>query len=198
MAQITWASFHQGLQGCSRCGLRAGCARVVPGEGRQDAPLMFVGEGPGQEEDRQGRPFVGAAGQLLDRMIGAMGLERRDVYICNVVKCRPPYNRQPTPEEQEACLPFLRAQFLLVRPAVIVCLGATAAQALLDREIRISRARGTFIQRKGVYFMPTYHPAALLRQPELKRDAWMDLQAVRKKLMELRLYADLLYDEPNG
>ena len=145
---------------------------------------MFIGEGPGADEDLQGLAFVGAAGQLLTRMIAAMGLSREQVYICNVVKCRPPHNRAPTPEEADACLPFLRAQFSLVRPKVVVLLGATAARAILGEQTRITRDRGQWVEKKGVWFMPTYHPAALLRDESKKRDAWRDLRAVMAKLNE--------------
>lgn len=180
-----WEELYAAIWGCKNCGLYAERERAVPGEGNLGSPLMFVGEGPGRDEDEQGRPFVGAAGQLLDRMIIAMGLERKQVYIANVVKCRPPFNRTPLQAEIDACMPFLRQQFVFLRPKVIVCLGATAARALIAPDLRISRSRGVWTERKGVWFMPTFHPAALLRTPELKRDAWRDLQAVRAKLIEI-------------
>jgi DNA polymerase len=183
--QVSWDSLHAQIQGCQRCGL---CARIhnkVPGQGNAGARLMFIGEGPGADEDLQGLAFVGAAGQLLTKMIAAIGLERREVYICNVVKCRPPGNRVPSPEEAAACLPFLRAQVALVRPRVIVLLGATAARAVLGDQVRITRDRGKWVERKGVWIMPTYHPAALLRDESKKRDAWHDLQAVKAKLAEV-------------
>lgn len=180
--QVSWDSLHADIAACEKCEL---CRRIhhkVPGQGDGSADLMFIGEGPGADEDVQGLAFVGAAGQLLTKMIAAMGLTREQVYICNVVKCRPPQNRVPTPEEAAACLPYLRAQVALVRPKVIVLLGATAARAVLGDQVRITRDRGKWVEKKGVWIMPTYHPAALLRDETKKRDAWHDLQAVRDKL----------------
>ena len=183
--EVSWDSLHAKIEACDTCDL---CHRIhhkVPGQGDGNADLMFIGEGPGAEEDLQGLAFVGAAGQLLTKMIAAIGMTREQVYICNVVKCRPPQNRVPTPEEAAACLPYLRAQFALVRPRVVVLLGATAARAVLGEQVRITRDRGNWVERKGVWFMPTYHPAALLRDESKKRDAWHDLQAVRQKLTEV-------------
>ena len=183
--EVSWDSLHAEIEACQKCEL---CRRIhhkVPGQGDGNADLMFIGEGPGADEDMQGLAFVGAAGQLLTKMIAAIGLGREQVYICNVVKCRPPQNRVPLPEEAAACLPYLRAQFSLVRPKVIVLLGATAARAVLGDQIRITRDRGKWVERKGVWFMPTYHPAALLRDESKKRDAWHDLQAVEAKLAEI-------------
>ena len=183
--EVSWDSLHAAIQSCEKCGLCRGIHHKVPGQGNGSARLMFIGEGPGADEDLQGLAFVGRAGQLLTRMIAAMGYDREQVYICNVVKCRPPENRVPLPEEAAACMPYLRAQFALVRPRVIVLLGATAARAVLGPDIRITRDRGIWVERKSVWFMPTYHPAALLRDESKKRDAWHDLQAVRDKLKEL-------------
>ena len=184
--RVSWDEVLESISMCENCPLRAGCTQTVPGEGDLHADLMFIGEGPCAEEDRLGRPFVGASGQLLDKMIAAIGLGREEVYIGNVVKCRPPHNRQPSPEEAAACLPYLRAQVALVRPKVIVLLGATAARYTVSPDIRITRDRGRWIERKGVWMMPTYHPSALLRDPSLKRAAWQDFQAVRDKLAELK------------
>ncbi|GAB6877528.1 uracil-DNA glycosylase [Thermaerobacter litoralis] len=179
-------TLEQVVKGCTACGLRAGCRGVVFGDGNPAARLMLIGEGPGADEDRLGRPFVGRAGQLLDRILAACGFDRqKHVYIANVVKCRPPGNRTPTPEERAACLPNLRAQMRLVRPAIVVLLGATALQALIDPTARITRARGQWIYRDGVWYMPTYHPAALLRNPGLKRDCWHDFKKVIDKYREL-------------
>lgn len=183
--QVSWQSVLTQIESCEKCGLCRTRTHTVAGEGNPHARLMFVGEGPGADEDRLGRPFVGRAGQLLDRMIDAMGLHRQDVYIANVVKCRPPGNRTPLPQEAEACLPYLRAQFVLVRPQIIVCLGATAARALIRPDIRITRERGIWAEKKGIWFMPTYHPAALLRDPDKKKETWQDLQQVMKKLEQL-------------
>ena len=146
---------------------------------------MLIGEGPGAQEDQQGIAFIGAAGQLLTRMLAAIHLNRDEVFISNVVKCRPPNNRVPQPTEMEACLPFLRAQTALIRPQVILLLGATALRAILGPGKRITNCRGEWVLSKGVFILPTYHPAALLRDPAKKRDAWQDLQKVKAKLDEL-------------
>lgn len=183
--EVSWDSLHAEIEQCEKCGLCREIHRKVPGQGNGSADLMFIGEGPGADEDLQGLAFVGRAGQLLTKMIEAMGMTREQVYICNIVKCRPPQNRAPLPEEAAACMPYLRAQFALVRPRVIVLLGATAARAVLGDQIRITRDRGIWAEKKGVWFMPTYHPAALLRDESKKRDAWHDIKAVRDKLKEL-------------
>jgi len=155
---------------------------VVFGEGNPQARLMLVGEGPGQVEDETGRPFVGPAGQLLDRMLAAIDLTREEVYIANVVKCRPPNNRVPTPEEAAACWPHLRRQMELIRPELVVCLGATAARQLVDARGSISSLRGRWFVRDGVRYLVTFHPAALLRDPSKKILAWQDLQRVQEAL----------------
>lgn len=183
--RTSWAELLREISECQKCPLRAGCNRVVPGEGNPCADIMFIGEGPGADEDKSGRPFVGRAGELLTRMIHAIGMERTEVYICNVVKCRPPGNRTPTPDEAESCKPYLRAQVALVRPKIIVLLGTTAGRTVLDDHFRVSRERGKWMQRKGVWMIGTYHPSALLRDESLKRAAWEDFQAIRKKLREL-------------
>ena len=183
--EVSWDSLHAAIAACDRCGLCRRIQNKVPGQGDGKAELMFIGEGPGAEEDAQGLAFVGPAGQLLTKMIAAIGYTREQTYICNVVKCRPPDNRVPAPEEAAACLPFLRAQFCLVRPRVIVLLGATAARTVLGDQIRITRDRGRWVEKKGVWFMPTYHPAALLRDTAKKKDAWHDLKMVQAKLEEL-------------
>lgn len=171
---------------CNGCRLRAGCRQVVFGEGNPQARLMFVGEGPGEQEDLQGRPFVGRAGQLLDRMIAAMGLARSDVYIANVVKCRPPNNRAPELDEADACWPFLRRQIELVDPRIIVCLGAVAARRLLGPGFGVTKSRGRFYERDGRLLTVTFHPAALLRFPAQKKLAWEDLKMVMRALEDLR------------
>lgn len=170
------------LGNCQRCKLASGRTHVVFGSGNADARLVFVGEGPGAEEDKQGMPFVGKAGQLLTKMIEAMGLKREDVYICNVVKSRPPDNRDPEPDEVAACEPFLKAQLAIIQPQVIVALGRYAVQCLLRTEAPISQLRGKWSAYEGIALMPTFHPAYLLREPAKKREAWEDLQAVMKKL----------------
>lgn len=191
MAEMTWELFHQQVEACGLCPLHEGILHKVPGQGDEHAPLMLIGEGPGQVEDEEGLAFVGPAGQLLTRMLAAISLPRDRVYICNIVKCRPPNNRVPEPAEAEACRLHLRNQFALVRPKVIVLLGSTAAKSILGPEIRITRDRGRWYERKGVWFMPTYHPSALLRDPAKKREAWEDMQSLRDRLMELGLYGDL-------
>ena len=167
---------------CTRCKLHRGRNKLVFGAGDPQARLVFVGEAPGADEDREGQPFVGRAGQLLTKMIVAMGLTRDDVYICNVVKCRPPNNRDPEPDEVETCEGFLRAQLAIVRPEVIVTLGRVANHALLRTQTPISKLRGTWQRYEGVDVMPTYHPSYLLREESKKRETWSDLQQVMKRL----------------
>jgi DNA polymerase len=163
---------------CHRCPLSAGRTNIVFGTGNAGADLVFVGEAPGREEDIKGEPFVGKAGQLLTRIISAMGLSRDDVYICNVIKCRPPDNRDPLPPEIEMCEPFLKKQLEIIKPRVICALGSFASQTLLKSEVRISRLRGQFRDYNGIPLMPTYHPSFLLRNPHAKRDVWEDIQSV--------------------
>lgn len=170
------------LGDCTRCKLHRARRQIVFGVGNPAADLVFVGEGPGADEDRLGEPFVGRAGQLLTKMIGAMGLSRDDVYICNVVKCRPPNNRDPQPDEVRACTPFLNAQLGIVKPKVIVTLGRSASQFVLDTGASMGQMRGKWAARDGVRVMPTYHPAYLLRSPAQKKHAWADLQQVMKEL----------------
>ncbi len=186
--KTSWATLTQEVATCEKCRLCQTRTNVVLGEGDPHAALMFIGEGPGQQEDLSGRPFVGAAGHLLDKMLAAIGLKREQVYICNIVKCRPPQNRVPEADERAACLDYLRQQVALVRPKVIVCLGSTPTRMLLGDDMRITRDRGVWQLKKGVWFMPTYHPAALLRDADKKRPAWVDFQAIRDKLKELGVY----------
>jgi uracil-DNA glycosylase family 4 len=170
------------LGDCTRCKLHRTRTNIVFGVGNPKARLMFVGEGPGEDEDLQGLPFVGKAGQLLTRMIEAMGLRREDVYICNTVKCRPPNNRNPEPDELAACEPFLKGQLGAVRPEVIVTLGKFAAQSLLRDSTPITRMRGQWREYERIPVMPTFHPAYLLRSPAEKGKVWEDLKQVMKKL----------------
>ena len=181
----TWGELIGEIGECRKCRLCENRTNVVPGEGNPKAEIMFIGEGPGRDEDMQGRPFVGASGQLLDKMIHAIGMERTEVYIANVVKCRPPMNRNPEIDEAAACMPYLRNQFKLITPRIIVLLGKVACRYVLQDETPISRLRGNWILRKGVWFMPTYHPSALLRAPEKKREAWEDFKMIKAKLMEV-------------
>jgi len=170
------------VAGCTRCRLAEGRKSVVFGSGNPVADLMLVGEGPGAEEDRQGLPFVGPAGELLTKIIQAIEMKREDVYIANVVKCRPPGNREPQPDEVQACRGYLEKQIAFVRPRVLVALGRTAAQTLLGTESPIGQLRGRWYQAFGVPTMVTYHPAALLRNQALKRPTWEDMQQVRDRL----------------
>jgi len=170
------------VRGCQKCGLHAGRTQTVFHRGNPASEVAFVGEGPGMEEDLGGEPFVGPAGQLLDKMIVAMGYRRDDVYICNIVKCRPPNNRKPEPDEMSTCMPYLTAQLSVVRPKVIVALGATAVQGMLGTSEGITRLRGTWKLHKGTPVMPTFHPAYLLRQPNAKREVWSDLKEVMRFL----------------
>lgn len=183
--KVSWPTLLEEIARCEGCPLCRGIQNKVPGQGDADARLMLIGEGPGAEEDRQGLAFVGPAGRLLTNMLSAIGLSRDEVYIANVVKCRPPNNRVPTQEEADQCKAFLRAQTALVRPQVILLLGSTALRCVISPDARITRMRGQWIQRKGIWIMPTYHPAALLRDPDKKRDAWHDLKMVRDKMAEL-------------
>ena len=171
---------------CVRCRLGSQRRNVVVGEGDVASPVMFIGEGPGSEEDRTGRPFVGQAGMLLDAMIFALGFERHQVYIGNVVKCRPPGNRDPQDDEMEACAPYLERQIELVQPRVIVALGRVAARRLTGSSKPMSALRGRWTSYRGVPLLPTFHPAYLLRSPAAKREVWSDLKAVKARLREGR------------
>lgn len=167
---------------CRKCVLCQQRTNVVFGEGNPHARVMFVGEGPGANEDLQGRPFVGRAGQLLDQFLAAIELRREDVYIANMVKCRPPQNRDPLPEELECCLDYLRRQVLLIQPEYIVCLGRIAAMRLISPDFKVTRQHGQFIRKKDYLIMGTFHPAALLRNPNQKPDAFEDFLALRDRL----------------
>jgi DNA polymerase len=180
---------RQEIGDCQRCKLCSGRKNIVFGTGNPEASLVFVGEAPGADEDEQGEPFVGRAGQLLTKMIEAMGLSRKDVYICNVIKCRPPQNRNPEPDEVAACEPFLKKQLAALRPRMIVTLGKFAAHSLLRIDTPITRLRGNFKTYQGIQLMPTYHPAFLLRDPSRKREAWSDLQSVMAAMERMGLGA---------
>jgi uracil-DNA glycosylase len=182
IAGDTLARIREDLGDCTRCRLCEGRHKIVFGEGSATAELVFVGEGPGREEDAQGLPFVGRAGQLLTQMIEAMGLRREQVYICNVVKCRPPENRTPEKDEVATCSPFLFRQLEVVRPKVIVCLGNVAAQALLGTHRSLSSYRGQWLPFRGAKLLATYHPAYLLRNPHAKGEVWADLKKVIAQL----------------
>lgn len=171
------------LGDCQRCALAGGRTHIVFGAGNPSASLVFVGEAPGAEEDRQGLPFVGRAGQLLTKIIESIGMKREDVYICNVLKCRPPGNRNPEPDEVESCSPFLRKQLETIQPKVVCCMGTFAAQTVLGMKVPISKLRGKFHEIDGIRYMATFHPAYLLRNPEKKRDVWEDMKKIRAELM---------------
>jgi uracil-DNA glycosylase family 4 len=179
-----WHKLETALNDCTRCGLSQSRTNVVLGRGNRTARVMFVGEGPGEQEDLQGSPFVGPAGKLLDLALDALQYEEDDYYIANIVKCRPPGNREPSEEEAAQCMPFLRQQFKLAGPKILVCLGATAAKNIIDKDIRITSARGRWVERKGLWIMPTFHPAALLRDEGKKMQFYIDLKEVRRKMLE--------------
>jgi DNA polymerase len=182
---VPWSSLEdvaREIASCRRCLLCQGRNRTVPGEGSATARLLFVGEGPGQTEDETGRPFVGRAGELLTQIIEAIGLQRQEVFICNAVKCRPPQNRKPLPEEMAACRPFLERQIDLIKPAVIVALGASAAEALLGSRESLGRLRNRVHSYRGIPLVVTYHPAALLRNPNWKKPTWDDIRIARQLL----------------
>lgn len=180
---LTLEAVREELGDCKRCKLHKGRTNIVFGVGSPKADIVFVGEGPGRDEDLQGEPFVGRAGQLLTRIVEAMGLKRQDVYICNVVKCRPPENRDPESDEISACRPFLEKQLYVIKPKVIVALGNIAIQTLLNTPARITELRGRFYwYREGIKVMPTYHPSYLLRNEGKKTETWEDMQMVMKEL----------------
>ena len=178
------AAIRADLGDCQRCGLGKTRQCLVFGVGNPQARLVLVGEAPGREEDEKGEPFVGEAGRLLDRILFAMGLQRDEVYICNVLKCRPPGNRNPEPDEVSTCEPFLIRQLTAIRPQIIVALGLFAVQTLLQSKVPIGKVRGTWQQYQGIPLMPTYHPAYLLRNPNGKREVWADMKQVVERLRE--------------
>lgn len=170
---------------CNRCKLRQGITNVVFGVGNQNADIMLIGEGPGEQEDLQGEPFVGPAGKLLDDMLSIIDLDRTKVYIANIVKCRPPHNRDPFDEEQEACFGYLAQQIVLVQPKIIVCLGRISAKKLIDPDYRITREHGSWIYKDGIWMTAIYHPSALLRDVSKRPETFEDLLAIRSKMQEL-------------
>ncbi len=183
-----WEDLRTACLACQRCELAATRTQVVFGTGNPNARVMLVGEGPGENEDRKGEPFVGRGGQLLDKFLAAVDLDRHtNVYIANIVKCRPPKNRDPLPGEQEACIPWLRAQFSLLRPAIIVCLGRVASLRMIKPDLRITVEHGRFFEKNGVLFMPVLHPAALLRNPSQRGITLQDFIRLREKIDELGL-----------
>lgn len=171
---------------CTKCDLCEGRTNLVFGVGKKDADIMLIGEGPGENEDLQGQPFVGRSGQLLDKLLASVDLSRdKNVYIANMVKCRPPKNRDPKPEEQDMCINWLREQFKIIKPKIIVCVGRISAQKLIDKNFKVTQQHGEFIDKNGTLFMGTYHPAAILRNPNNKEAAFGDWLALRDKINEL-------------
>jgi len=181
-SSLTLETIARDAAACTKCPLCRTRTRVVPGQGSPKPDIMFIGEAPGHDEDQQGLAFVGRAGQLLTKMIDAMGFKREEVFIGNILKCRPPDNRKPMPDEMAACMPFLLSQISILQPKVLVALGATAVKGLLDVDTGITRLRGTWMTFEGIPTMPTFHPAYLLRNPPAKKEAWADLQQVLKQI----------------
>lgn len=184
---ITLDELNAKILRCTRCGLARTRNNVVPGMGVEHPDVLVIGEGPGHDEDMQGLPFVGKAGVLLDRMLAAIELDRKtNCYIANIVKCRPPENRNPLPDEQAACFSFLEAQIHILKPKMILCMGKIAIEKLLGQEIAITQKHGEFFEYNGIPVMPTYHPSALLRNEQLKRPAWEDLKKFKRRLDEIK------------
>jgi len=179
---MNWEELEKTCLHCTGCGLCAGRRNVVFGVGNRDADILFIGEGPGEQEDLQGEPFVGPAGKLLDDMLSIIDLDRSKIYIANIVKCRPPQNRDPMEEEQEACFNYLKRQIELINPKIIVCLGRIAARKMIDPEYRITREHGTWICRDGIWITAIYHPSALLRDLHKRPETFEDLLEIRRKM----------------
>ena len=182
---VDWNELEQACLNCTKCGLCQTRTKVVFGVGKRDADILFIGEGPGEQEDLQGEPFVGPAGKLLDDMMSIIDLDRTNSYIANIVKCRPPRNRDPLETEQEACIGYLRNQVALIKPKIIVCLGRIAAMKLIRDDFRITREHGTWVNRNGIWMTAIYHPSALLRDVTKRPETFDDLLSIRQKLREL-------------
>ena len=180
-----WEELEKSIINCKKCKLCAGRSNIVFGEGNKEADIMLIGEGPGADEDKQGLPFVGKAGQLMNKAFQGLGIDRNKVYIANVVKCRPPGNRVPESDEAKECLDYLRNQVILVKPKIIVLLGSTALKNILGNEYGITSSRGKWIEKNGILYMPTWHPAALLRDENKKIEFWKDLKEVVEKYKEI-------------
>lgn len=192
MKYSNWQELKDACMGCQNCPLGATRTNLVFGTGTENAEVLFVGEGPGENEDLQGEPFVGRGGKLLDKYLEAIDLSRdKNIYIANMVKCRPPHNRDPKPEEQEECIKWLREQFRLLRPKIIVCLGRISAQKLISPDFKVTKQHGEFFEKGGVLMMGTFHPAALLRNPNQKPAALEDFIKLRSKIEEI---CDHTYD----
>lgn len=182
---LEWNELEKTCQSCNRCGLCETRHNVVFGVGPKTADVMFIGEGPGEQEDLQGEPFVGPAGKLLDDMMSIIDLDRRNSYIGNIVKCRPPHNRDPLESEQDACIDYLRNQVALIRPKIIICLGRIAAKRLIDPEFRITRQHGSWVQKGEIWMTAIYHPSALLRDVSKRPETFEDLLGIREKIREV-------------
>lgn len=177
-----WDDLKKSIAECKKCRLCTNRTNIVLGEGNINAKIMFIGEGPGADEDKQGLPFVGKAGQLMNKAFQALGINREEIYIANIVKCRPPSNRVPEEDEAQACLNYLRNQVVLIKPEIIVLLGSTALKTILGKEYGITAVRGKWMEKNGIKYMPTWHPAALLRDENKKIEFWQDLKEVKKYL----------------
>jgi uracil-DNA glycosylase len=180
-----WNELEESIKGCKKCKLCVNRTNIVFGTGDKTADVMLIGEGPGADEDKQGEPFVGKAGQLMNKSFDGLNIKREKLYIANIVKCRPPSNRVPTDDEAEACLNYLRNQVILINPKIIVLMGSTALKNILGKEHGITADRGKWVEKKGILYMPTWHPAALLRDDAKKIDFWRDLKLVKQKAEEL-------------
>lgn len=180
-----WEELEQSIINCKKCRLRENRNNIVFGTGNKEADIMFIGEGPGADEDTQGIPFVGKAGILMDKALEGLGIKREELYIANIVKCRPPSNRVPNDDEAAECLNYLRNQVILVKPKIVVLLGSTALKNILGKEYSITAARGKWIEKKGILYMPTWHPAALLRDENKKIEFWKDLKQIKERASAL-------------
>lgn len=181
-----WEELENSISNCNKCKLCGSRNNIVFGVGNKKAEIMFIGEGPGSDEDEQGEPFVGKAGQLMNKAFEALDIEREEVYITNIVKCRPPQNRVPEYDESNACMDYLRNQVILIKPKIIVLLGNTALKNILGQDYSITKERGKWIQNKEIWYMPTFHPAALLRDDSKKIDFWRDIKEIKNKIQELK------------
>ena len=182
-----WEDLEKSIIGCKKCKLCTNRTNIVFADGNKNANVMLIGEGPGADEDKQGVPFVGKAGQLMNKAFEGLGIDRKKLYIANIVKCRPPNNRVPEEDEARACLDYLRNQVILVKPKIIVLLGSTALKNILGEEYGITASRGKWVEKKEILYMPTWHPAALLRDENKKIDFWKDLKLVKQKADEMKI-----------
>lgn len=184
---MTFEEINKCIEECKKCSLYKTRTKAVPGYGNVKSRILFIGEAPGRDEDLSGMPFVGRSGQLLDKLLKSIGADKnKDVFIANILKCRPPQNRDPSPREQESCIEFLRAQYKLLNPKIVICLGRIAAQRIIKPNFSITREHGTWTVKKGTYFTATFHPSALLRNPNNMKAAYEDFNEIRKKVMELK------------